>query len=356
MKVSEIEIYNIRLPYAKELVAGWGRAAYSDNLFVKIYTDDGHEGIGEICGGVSTGLTVTYMGEVSGGILAALDIISPLVIGENPYSIGRIHQKMSGKGGTGMLHNGGAKLGIDMALHDLVSRAQGIPLYDFLGGKYRDSFYVQHLLGLDTPEGSAKTAVELMEEGYRVFEVKSGLNPDDDAVRMNAIADAVGDDVLLISDPNANWSAVDTIRVIRKMEKHPNIICEGPVRNLEELAKVRRKVNMPIVADDDVFTSRDALKVLELDAADMINIKLQKCGGFYEALRIIAICDAVDMPYRIDDMGVSKIGNTAAAHLAVSGKNIIACGGAQHTYFSDDIHNIIKSGGLRIRTRTGFCS
>ncbi|MBD3158307.1 MAG: hypothetical protein GF309_05900, partial [Candidatus Lokiarchaeota archaeon] len=307
------------------------------NTFVKIHTDDGLVGLGE------ASPSPAFTGESVGSIHDAVKLIGSKIIGEDPFDIGKIHGIMD----KFILYNRSAKCAIDEALYDIMGRASDIPIYDLIGGSYRDEFSTQRAIPILEPDEMAKMAVKLVGEGYTVFEVKVGLDPKKDVNRVVAIEDAIGDKATLIVDANCGWDPMDAVNVLKQIEHYTNILAEQPTRSLDGLAWIRDKISIPIIADESLFTPEDALQIIKKDAADIMSMKLLKAGGFYECLKIRAICDTAGIPYRIDDMAVTKVGNTASAHLAWSSKDIVGCGVAQHFFLTKKL-KILKSGGVNI--------
>lgn len=337
MKISKIEVFVLTIPYEKVTKVAYHTYTETINVYVKMHTDDGIVGIGE------ASPSPAFTGESVGSILDAVKLISENIIGVDPFEVGRIRAIME----KFTLYNRAAKCAIDEALYDIMGRACNVPIYNLLGGAQRSEFSTQRAIPILEPEEMADMSVKLVGEGYTVFEVKVGLEPKRDVDRVTAIEDAIGDKATLIVDANCGWEPMDAVRVLKKIEHYSNILAEQPTRSLEGLSWIRDKVSIPIIADESIFTANDALQIIKKDAADIISMKLLKAGGFHECLKIRAICDTAGVPYRIDDMAVTRIGNTASAHLALSSSDIVGCGVAQHFFLSRKV-DPLKSGGVII--------
>ena len=127
-------------------------------------------------------------------------------------------------------------------------------------------------------------------------------------------------------DANQGWTPKEAVRGVRRLEDAGLDIelVEQPVKawDIEGLKFVTDNVETPIMADESMFSPHDAFKILSMRAADMINIKLMKCGGIHNALRIVSIAEACGVECMVGSMIESKVSITAAAHLACAKKNI----------------------------------
>ncbi|MCY8144630.1 enolase C-terminal domain-like protein, partial [Bacillus haynesii] len=147
-----------------------------------------------------------------------------------------------------------------------------------------------------------------------------------DLERIREIRQQAGPAVRIRVDANQGWTAKEAVKAIRKMEDEGLSIelVEQPVHryDLEGLKQVTDAVDTPIMADESVFTPRDAFHVLKTRSADLINIKLMKSGGIRQALQINAMAEACGVECMAGSMIETRLGITAAAHFAASQKNV----------------------------------
>jgi L-alanine-DL-glutamate epimerase-like enolase superfamily enzyme len=147
-----------------------------------------------------------------------------------------------------------------------------------------------------------------------------------DLQRVKGIREAVGPNIKIRLDANQGWNAKEAIRVITKMEDMGLDIelVEQPVKahDIDGLKYVTDRVLTPILADESVFSPEDAFRVLQIRAADIINIKLMKAGGIYNALKINAMAESCGVECMVGQMIENSIGTAAASHLAGAKKNI----------------------------------
>ena len=179
-------------------------------------------------------------------------------------------------------------------------------------------------ISVNEPEEMARDAANAVERGYDCLKVKVGANPELDVERLRAVRQAAGDDICLRIDANQAWQPRQAVRILNEMQEQGLRLelVEQPVKayDLEGLKYVTDHSYVPVLADESVFSPRDAMKVLELRAADLINIKLMKCGGIYNALKIASAAEIYGVECMIGCMLEAKISVNAAAELACARK------------------------------------
>ncbi len=311
------------------------------NVVVFIYTDNGYCGIGEAahCPGI--------FGETAAGSIGAINLYRTMLIGMNPFDIVKIHHTIDR---MTLIGNNAARAAVDMALYDIMGKVLNVPVYDLLGGKTRDSFKT-HISPAISNE-VIKNTQGFIDEGFSVFKVKMTGNVSVDIARIKMLITGFDENILLHVDPNQGWSVNDTIRICEVITKHPeykqNIMIEQPVsaQDLEGMAFVTQNTSVPIIADECARTPQDVYKVVKNRAANIINVKLTKAGGLYPARQCIAIAEAANVPYIVDEINEMRICNTAVAHLAMSAKNIVYGGCSCHLIL---INDVVKEGGVQVK-------
>ena len=276
----------------------------------------GHTGYG------SAPPTAKVTGDTVESITAAIEkYIGPALIGQDPLEITELLDicEHSIKG------NFSAKAAIDIALHDLWGKVIGQPVVSLLGGGEKE-FVTNMTISADTPEAMAVHATEAVSNGFRTLKVKVGIEPKSDYNRLSMIREAVGPDVTIRIDANQGWTPVESVKTLLALEKNnANIeLCEQPTVafDLEGMKYVRDRVSTPIMADESVSDARDALTILRSGSADMINIKLMKCGGIRRAKQIVSVADLFGVECMIGCMLEGIVSVAGAAHLAASTSRI----------------------------------
>jgi len=314
LKISSIETIPIRIPFLEPFKVTYGALSGSDHVIVRIHTNEGLVGLGD-----ASPLTF-FTGETQASAMAAVsELLSPLLVGEDPLEVERLIDKMDKVAG-----NHSAKSAIDQALHDLAGKFLETPVYNLLGGRYRDRVQVSTGIGIKEPEAMAKDVVWVKEQGFHTVKIKIGLEPTKDVERVRAVREAVGDDMEIRVDANAGYDSKTAIRVIGCIEKYRPQYVEQPVAEhaIKDMAMVRRSVNVPIMADESVFSPQDALEIVKMEAADIIGVKFSKCGGIWKAKRIAAIADSAGLPCVMISAFESGIGLAANAQVAASTRNM----------------------------------
>jgi L-alanine-DL-glutamate epimerase-like enolase superfamily enzyme len=301
---------------------GWfAKIQYKENVFVKITTDEGIVGWGE-----ATAHPVTS--ETQAGIVSTVELFGRTIMGRDPFQIGAIHAALDNLFLQG---NAGARSAIDIALYDIMGKASGQPIYNLLGGAYQKTFGQLATMPRAEPARMAEHAQALTERGYTCFEPKMTghlESLDADADTLEAILKVVPRSALVIGDPNQTWgTAKDTIEVfLRRFPNVPNVAIEQPVMyyDLNGLAAITRAIPQKVVADEAIQNLATMIEIASRGVADMVSLKLGKCGGFYKALQMMRIAEAAALPVRIDWTQGSALLDTATAHLHAAVR-IVGC-------------------------------
>lgn len=316
MKIVDIKLGHISIPLKKPFKTALRTVNSVEDVVVKIITDTGHVGYGEA---PPTGVIT---GDTTGAIKGAIeDHIKNHILGLDISNLEEIMIRLE----KSLVKNSSAKAAVDIALYDLFGQLHNAPLYKLLGG-YRKEIITDITISVNDPEEMAKDSLEAVNLGYKTLKIKVGKDAKLDIKRMEAIRKAVGYNVDLRIDANQGWKPKEAIHALRKMEDAGlNIeFVEQPVlaHDFEGLKMVTDNVYIPVLADESVFSPRDAMKIMEMRAADLVNIKLMKAGGIHNALKICAAAETYGVECMIGCMLESKISVTAAVHLAAA-KSII---------------------------------
>jgi L-alanine-DL-glutamate epimerase-like enolase superfamily enzyme len=313
MKISRLESRIVGIPVKSPYVYSHGVLKAFSNVLVWIHTDEGVVGIGEASfvpgGGVSE--------ETPESTKPMIDrYLGPELIGEDPFDIERIHQKMD----AAVPRNLVAKSGIDLALWDLLGKALDKPAYKLLGGMVDPKILCTFTLSIDAPDKMAEQALARKRQGYKTLVVKIGRVPQDDIERLRRVREAVGDDVNLRLDANEGYWPDQAIQIIRQMEKYNPEFVEEPVRrwDLDGMAKVAQAVDTPISSDESNTSVDSVTRIIQKRAADILNIKISKNGGLYRSKKIVALAEAAGIPCIVGGANTYEVGRQACRHFAVS--------------------------------------
>ena len=316
MKIMDIQIGRLSLPLAHPFKTALRTVERIEDIAVKVVGEDGLVGYGE------APPTAVITGDTTGSILCAIeDYIKPALVGMDlndlPNLMGRLN--------SCLVHNTSPKAAVDMALYDLWAKSQGKPLYQLLGNA-RSSFETDLTISVNSVDEMVKDALEATQRGFTTLKIKVGKEGMADIDRITAIRKAVGNDVKLRVDANQGWTAAQSVAIIKTMEARGlNVeLVEQPVPadDVAGLKYVTGQVETPILADEAVFSPTDAANLIALRACDLINIKLMKTGGIWNALKICELARQHHMDCMIGCMLESQVAVAAAAHLC-GGQSVI---------------------------------
>jgi L-alanine-DL-glutamate epimerase-like enolase superfamily enzyme len=285
-------------------------------VLVYIATDSGVTGIGEAPADI--GFFGETLEEIQYGVA---DYLGPQLVGKDPFDREYLMHHIDYRG------NSCAKAGIDMALHDLMGKALGVPVSALIGGTQKKRIPVAIEIPGGAPDDMANLCVSYMKQGVRAFKPKIGSDPDKDADRLHAIRQAVGKGVSMRADANQGYTPKEAIRLCRLAEKYDVglDLLEQPVQawDLQGMASVRRSVDTLIEADESCYSIHDAMQIIRHEAADVLNIKIGKAGGLYSAKKIAALAEAAGLQSVLGTAFGTGIERAAKLHLAASTVNMV---------------------------------
>ncbi|MCC5910997.1 MAG: dipeptide epimerase [Clostridiaceae bacterium] len=316
MKIIDIKLGHISVPLTTPFKTALRTVNSIENVVVKVITDTGNIGYGEAAP------TAVITGDTLPSIRGAIeDCIKPQLIGLEIENLEEIMKRLD----KSLLKNTSAKAAVDIAIYDLYGQLYKAPLYRLLGG-YRKEITTDITISVNEPEEMAKDSLDAIKRGYKTLKIKVGKDAKIDLMRLKAIRDAVGYDIDLRLDANQGWKPKEAVLILRQMEDAGLDIelVEQPVlaHDFEGLKLVTNNVNIPVMADESMFSPKDAVRLLEMRAVDLVNIKLMKTGGIHNALKICSVAEIYGVECMMGCMLESKISVTAAVHLAAA-KSII---------------------------------
>jgi L-alanine-DL-glutamate epimerase-like enolase superfamily enzyme len=312
--ITRIDIYKLNVRLHKPFRISLGILESAQNILVRVHTGDGLYGLGE-------GAPVWYIaGETQAIAVEAARDMARLLIGKNPLDIETRTNELNGL----LAHNTTARSAFDMALYDLLGKHAGLPLYALLGGSKR-ALHTDLTIGIDAPEVMAQEALDVQARGFQAIKVKVGTGRANDVARVHAIRQALGPDIYIRIDANQGWDPVTAIAILNDLAPYNIQYCEEPVRcwNNAGLRRVREQSPIPVTADESLFDHHDAFRLAAMGACDYFNIKIAKCGGIHNALKINAIAEGAGIPCMVGCMFETRLGLSAAAHLASARLNIV---------------------------------
>ncbi|AQX54352.1 dipeptide epimerase [Priestia flexa] len=315
MIIKNLEVKHETIPLKVPFKTALRTATEIESVEVIITLENGITGRG------AAAPTYVITGDSLESILAALKgPIKAAIIGRDVKEFQLLLQSVQ----SCCVGNTSAKAAADIALHDAYSRLIEVPLHTYLGGKKTLSTCMT--IGVDTPEKMTKAAKSAVADGFQVLKIKVGANPELDIERIQKIHEAIPSYIKLRLDANQGWRAKQAVQIIHEMEsRNFNIeFIEQPVPSydLDGLKFVTNRVSTLIMADESLFSVKDALKLVAGRYVDLLNIKLMKCGGINEAWKIASIAEANGVGCMIGSMMEPCFSVGAAAHFAAAHPNV----------------------------------
>ncbi|MGB6535816.1 MAG: enolase C-terminal domain-like protein [Xanthobacteraceae bacterium] len=315
MKIKSIAPFAASLPMKKPVTMAAETVARADNVFVRVESDDGLVGWGEAAS------APTMTGETVASMMAAVALMAPALIGRAAEEFGAIAAAVN----TVMYGNSGAKAAIDIALHDLVARANNRPLHALFGAKRRSRIALLAVVGSTDQAADLREAHERWAAGYRAFKIKVGLAPPEaDAARTRALCAMLksnGEDCLLSADANQGFSVEDACRYGIAVADCGLDFFEQPVRadDLDGMARVAAASRVPIGADEGIHSLADIERHHARKAAAGVSLKAIKLGGLPAVFAACQLCDRLGMKVNIScKTGESSVASAAALHVAAT--------------------------------------
>ena len=310
MRITRFDAWLVNLKLAEPYTVAYEHIDHAPNIFVRIETDKGSFGLGCV------NPDEPICGETPQSVLEALDgPAREVLIGADPRYITRLGERLRKL----LPAAPGARASIDMALYDLLSRRSGLPIYQLLGA-YRDRIVTSVTIGILDEAETVRRAKDLAAQGFRALKLKGGQDADDDIARVLAVRHAVGNRIALRFDANQGFDVSESLRFIEATRSAGLELVEQPTPRyaLEELASVTRKAPLPIMADESLMGLRDAFRIARGGLADMVNVKLMKCGGIGPAMAIASVARSARLEVMVGCMDESALGIAAALHFALA--------------------------------------
>ncbi len=310
MRITRIAVFQVDLPL-HEGSYNWSNentVSVFDSTVVRVETDEGITGHGEICP-----LGPSYLPAYAAGARTGIAELAPALIGADPILIGPLNDRMD------RLLRGHpyVKSAIDVACWDILGQAAGLPVCELLGGRHGDDFVLYRAISQEAPEKMAARVGQYRDEGYTRFQLKVGGSVHDDIARIEACAGRLEPGDILIADANTGWTLHEAARVVDAV-RGLDVYIEQPCPTYEECLAIRRRTARPFILDEVMDGMAAVVRGLADGAMDIINLKISKVGGLTRARAIRDLCVASGIAMTIEDTWGGDIVTAAIAHLAHS--------------------------------------
>jgi L-Ala-D/L-Glu epimerase / N-acetyl-D-glutamate racemase len=311
--ITKVRCSRVVAPLHTPFVTALRSTVALETLVVEIEDADGRRGFGE----------APQVWRVTGESLAGAEAciagpLSEVLLKRSPADLNDLLAATS----AAVVGNFGAKAAVDVALHDLAARVVGVSLPRFLGSS-RHQVPTDVTVSASAGAVMAAEAADRVEAGFPVLKLKvGGSDPGTDVARVRAVRDITGPDVCLRVDANQAWTPREAVTVIRALEDAAVSVefVEQPVagEDLAGLAAVTAAVDTPVMADESCFGLRDLTRIIEAHAADLVNVKLAKCGGLRVSRAMLEVAAACGVGTMVGSMMEGPVGVGAAASLVAA--------------------------------------
>ena len=319
MKISKVEIIPFDQPYKGEMVyATGGVPAVGTFLLVRITTDEGVAGIGS--GNGYTAPPRLGMGNSRESAMVLMKHLASALIGEDPLNTERLLDKLESMTAGAYAEDWWTLHHFDSALYDLKGKILGVPVYELIGGLYRDRIPLEHIQSfLPTPEAQAVQAKEFIDAGYHSIKLHVGADPKLAVARFKAVREAVGPDIKIGTDMGAAYNVPDALRVIEESNEYDLHYAEQPLStyDYDGFISLRNRTKVPLVADQSGLSVNEAYRMIKLGAFDSFHCLLPRVGGIRRAIKYANLMEVANLDYQICTVG-NSITQAAGVHFAFS--------------------------------------
>jgi L-alanine-DL-glutamate epimerase-like enolase superfamily enzyme len=345
MKIKNIKVWNADLGNTKPYTIAFKTVDEVRNVFVQITLENGITGIGsgnpsEYVVGENINQTIAALSDSN------LEFLHGRDIREFYQLVFDVQQKFP--------KNPAARAALDICLHDVFTKFLGVPLVKFLGQKIK-TMATSNTIGIKNVEETIKEAREYIKNGFKVLKVKLGKDLNEDIERLVKLRENFGNDVVIRIDANQGYDVEQTIDFYKRTQSLNIELIEQPLpaKLVKEMKSLPDEIKNKIAADESLIAPKDALELIKPPkASGIFNIKLMKCGGVSQGLKIadIALQEGVDLFWGCNDESAVSI--TAALHAA------FACSNTKYIDLdgSLDLGQDIVTGGFILKDGYMSCS
>jgi L-alanine-DL-glutamate epimerase-like enolase superfamily enzyme len=310
VRITRILAYRVELPLHETTYkwSGGKSVTIFDSTIVRVETDEGLVGHGEVCP-----LGPFYLPAYADGVRAGLRELGPHLLGADPRQLGKLNRMMD----AALKGHPYVKSGVDIACWDILGQAAGLPVCELMGGRYGEDVHLYRAISQESPVAMAGRVTEYRAQGYRRFQLKVGGDPDEDIDRIHAVAAKLQKGDRLVADANTGWTQHEAMRVAKGV-RDVDVYIEQPCLTYDECLSIRRHINHPFVLDETI-DSLDVLLRAHADLAmDVVNLKISKLGGLTRTAQARDLCVSMGIGMTLEDSWGGDVTTAAIAHLAHS--------------------------------------
>lgn len=310
MKIVGVDVFAYEVGYAHGtyVMSGDRRAATEDGTVVRVRTDEGIDGWGEI-----TTLGKVYLPTFPEGIRTAIRDLAKALIGCDPTNIAKVNRVMH----MTLMGQEFAKSPIDIACWDILGKSLNRPISALIGGVLNERFPIYEAVPLGSPSAMADFIRDRRAAGINRFQLKVGNNPFEDVARTRASVEAGDDNTIIVADSNGGWSLASARQAIQGLDGLP-VFVEQPCRSTADCILATRGSQVPLVLDESIVSADDVFKAKFEANAVSINLKFGKLGGLTNLVRARDLLQDLNLAVSVEDMWGGDIITAATSHVAAT--------------------------------------
>jgi L-Ala-D/L-Glu epimerase len=344
-KIKDITVWSVDLGNTKPYTIAFKTVTEVKNVFVEVLLEEGITGIG-------AGNPSEYVvGETLEQSIEALENKNlEFLIGRDIRELNQLTFEVW----RNFPENPAARAAVDIALYDAFTKYLGVPLVKYLGQKIK-KLPTSNTIGIKNVEETLKEAEDYIKRGFRVIKVKLGKDLEEDVERVMKLREKFGNQIVIRIDANQGYTVDQTIQFYGRTYDLDLELIEQPLpaKGISGMKTLPPEVREVVAADESLITPADAIELIKPPkAAGIFNIKLMKCGGISQALKIadIALHEEIDLFWGCNDESIVSI--TAALHAA------FACSNTKYIDLdgSLDLGNDIVKGGFKLKEGYMYCT
>ncbi|WP_101294361.1 dipeptide epimerase [Halegenticoccus soli] len=299
----ETEFERVSLPLADAFTISRGTQEVAENVVVRVTDGGGMTGVGAAAPSSHYGETADTVEAVLPSLLSVVEEVG------DPHALARVERRLR----ETVADNPAARTAVSVALHDLAAKRLGVPLYRLWGLDPAEGPRTSFTIGLDATERVREKTAEAVEAGYPILKIKLGTDRDEELIA--AVREEAPDATIRV-DANEAWTPREAVRMCETLAEYGVEFVEQPVpaEDPAGLKFVYERSALPIAADESCVALPDVPAVA--DRADVVNLKLMKCGGLREATRMIHAARAHGLEVMLGCMVETNAAIAAACHLA----------------------------------------
>jgi L-alanine-DL-glutamate epimerase-like enolase superfamily enzyme len=311
VSIARLEVYEYDLTYVhgRYVMSGGRVIDRLTSTVVRVVTDAGVDGFGEVCP-----LGPAYLPAHAAGAQAALAELAPAVVGFEVWNHAGIQARMD----SALMGHAYAKSAIDVACCDAAGKIVGLPVCELLGGRLQTEFPLYFAVPLGPVGEMVEYVAARRAEGIHRFQLKLGADPYEDASRTQAVVASTGPEDVVVADANGGWRLQDAVVAARLLDGLERVFFEQPCPTLEECLIVRERTTLPMVLDESITDLQTLLRAYQARAMEAFNLKVSKVGGLTRAKLMRDLAQELGLSLTIEDAWGGDIVTAAVAHLAAS--------------------------------------